>query len=595
MKNKKLIQINDELLNEITPIVTKFNRNDFFIGEQKLSGCAIIKYPVNTDYGFLSKLVNISGTIASIYFEPIEPGFFIETLSKNISRLKGELLSQRDALTIQRLEQSINDAQKLMAQIDKDGENVGTMSVIIMPFSDDDEIYIQNKRKTRATILSCRCKFRQIAHLQKECYKHAYPFFTKDEDINEILGRVMPLSAFVGGFPFSSNNFNDKEGYYFAKDISGGLVIFNPWLRAESRTNTNFTIMGVAGVGKSTVVKHLILSEYMSGTKIIIIDPEREYKELCKNVGGDWINAGGGRKGKINPLEIKRTVPTEQDDDENDDEGLPNLALHINFLEVFFKLYLPSINTSQMAIIKRELRYLYKSFNIDYETDITNLKSEDYPTMTDLYDRLNSTKTEQYEKLALLFEDVALGSDQFLWNGHTSIKANSKCICFDTFDLQSASENIKKTQYFNLLSYAWDLMSEHKDEKVLLISDEAYLLIDPEVPQSLIFLRNAVKRARKYEAGIVVISHSVVDFLDPKVKMYGQALLDIPTFKILMGADGQNLIEQKELFKLTQKEEEILAQKKRGHALCVMGNKKIEVDFQIPQYKFNYMGSSGGR
>jgi hypothetical protein len=41
------------------------------------------------------------------------------------------------------------------------------------------------------------------------------------------------------------------------------------------------------------------------------------------------------------------------------------------------------------------------------------------------------------------------------------------------------------------------------------------LLVDPNVPQSLIFLRNVAKRARKYEAGLVIISHSVVDFLDP--------------------------------------------------------------------------------
>lgn len=71
-------------------------------------------------------------------------------------------------------------------------------------------------------------------------------------------------------------------------------------------------------------------------------------------------------------------------------------------------------------------------------------------------------------------------------------------------------------------------MSENREEKVLLICDEAYIMIDPHVPQSLVFLRNMEKRARKYEAAVAIISHSVVDFLYPEVKMYGQALLDIP-------------------------------------------------------------------
>lgn len=52
---------------------------------------------------------------------------------------------------------------------------------------------------------------------------------------------------------------------------------------------------GVAGVGKSTAIKYIALAEFMIGTKIIFIDPEREYRELCENLGGDWINAAGGK------------------------------------------------------------------------------------------------------------------------------------------------------------------------------------------------------------------------------------------------------------------------------------------------------------
>jgi len=120
-------------------------------------------------------------------------------------------------------------------------------------------------------------------------------------------------------------------------------------------------------------------------------------------------------------------------------------------------------------------------------------------------------------------------------------------------------------------------------------------MIDPNVPQSLVFLRNVEKRARKYEAGIAIISHSVVDFLDPRIKMYGQALLDIPCYKILMGCDGKNLIETKELYNLTDAEEELLSRKKRGNALLMIGSKRLHVNFEIPEYKLNFMGKAGGR
>ena len=83
--------------------------------------------------------------------------------------------------------------------------------------------------------------------------------------------------------------------------------------------------------------------------------------------------------------------------------------------------------------------------------------------------------------------------------------------------------------------------------------------------------------------------------LAPEVKMYGQALLDIPCYKILMGCDGKNLQETKDLYNLTDAEQELLESKRRGHALFIIGSKRLHVNFEIPAYKFSYMGKAGGR
>lgn len=111
--------------------------------------------------------------------------------------------------------------------------------------------------------------------------------------------------------------------------------------RGGDRTNSNIVVvMGIAGVGKSTAVKHIALSEYMKGTKVIFIDPESEYKELTQRLNGDWINAGGGAGGKINPLQI-RPAPRDTDDEEyplykDEGNGMLVMALHLKNLETFF-------------------------------------------------------------------------------------------------------------------------------------------------------------------------------------------------------------------------------------------------------------------
>ena len=42
-------------------------------------------------------------------------------------------------------------------------------------------------------------------------------------------------------------------------------------------------------------------------------------------------------------------------------------------------------------------------------------------------------------------------------------------------------------------------------------------------------------------------------------------------------------------------EQELLLARKRGHALFMAGAKRLHIQFDIPEYKFNYMGKGGGR
>ena len=51
----------------------------------------------------------------------------------------------------------------------------------------------------------------------------------------------------------------------------------------------------------------------MKGTKIFVVDPESEYKDLCYNLNGNWINAVGGSGGRINPLQVR---PSPRDDEQ---------------------------------------------------------------------------------------------------------------------------------------------------------------------------------------------------------------------------------------------------------------------------------------
>ncbi len=481
------------------------------------------------------------------------------------------------------------------------------MTILIMVIAESEEELQRRCKKVESRIMGMQMKIRNLANLVRNAFKSITPFNILDEKIRKIANRNVPLSTFVGGLPFASSGFNDGTGYYFAKDTDGGIVVLDSWKRGGDRTNSNYVIMGTAGVGKSTVAKHLMLNEYMKGTRVITIDVEREYKNLTENVDGDWLNVGSGAGGIINPLQIK-AVPLDDEQEQekvfkDEGKGLGAMALHFQTLRTFFKLLFPELTSLQIALLEETLEELYNKFNIYWNTDISKFRNIDFPIMYDLYELINkkvvtteeSQKKQDYEILQSLIRTIAIGADSALFNGYTSVQADTNFICLDTHNLQDASERVKKAQYFNILTYCWELMSKDKEQKTMLVCDEAYLLIDPQVPQSLVFLRNIAKRCRKYEGSLVVISHSICDFLDDSVKMYGQAILDMATYKILMGTDGKNLEETTELFKLSEYQTDFLYAKKRSYAIFIIGAYRILVKFDIFPYEFNYYGKGGGR
>lgn len=606
--------VNHALLNVVTPMGLSFEKNRLSIGENIGKAYGIIRYPQKVDVEWLSKLTNIPGTLVSIGFKPVDNGTLINAISRSVVQQRGLADGAKDPLSRQRAEKAAEDGEKIIMQIDREGETVGLMSVEVMPVAREEKEFKKACRRAESVASVMKCKMRAIPNLQKEAFMHLSPTFPNHAKMESILQKVVPFSTFVGGFPFASSGFNDGEGYYFAKDRNGGLVIVDTWKRGGNRTNSNFCVMGNSGVGKSTAIKHILLSEYMKGTRIIVIDPESEYRDLCQNLNGDWINAVGGSKGMINPLQV-RPSPRDDEDEKEElrlyrDEGyginelgngqLSELAMHMKNLEIFFSLYIPSLTDMQKAVLKKCLVELYQKFHITWDTDVAKLKPQDFPIFSDLYALVQEkTKTEKenqvYTDLSMLLYDIAEGADSFIWNGHTTVSGSSRFTVMDTHALQETGDNIKRTQYFNILTYDWEQMSRDREERVLLICDEAYLMIDQKVPQSLVYLRNVMKRARKYEAALGIISHSLVDFLHESIKQYGQALLDIPCYKILMGTDGKNLKETADLYDLTEAEQELLLARKRGHALFMAGAKRLHIQFDIPEYKFNYMGKGGAK
>ncbi len=602
MKGSKTA-INENLLNIIASMMLKFDTKGIQIGEN-LARCYVIsKYPSSLEYSWLGKLSNVQGVIMLSEFIQKAEGLLISALSRSIADNRVKAISERDDYKRMQAEKRVEDGQNILKQIEENGESIGVMANIMLVLGNSEESLKRNSEKLMNTAIGLGCNIRPIPFFQEDGFISVSPYGHTTDIMKELAGRVTLLSTYIGGFFNLSEGFSDEQGFYFAKDINGKLMIIDLWKRGGDRTNSNIVAVGAPGKGKSTAIKKIVLNEYMLGTKMLIVDPEREYDDFVKDLGGDWINLGGSNKGNINPLEIK---PISLDDSENEDEfdGVGALALHLQNLEVFFGLCLSDVTERQKTLLNENLIELYNKFNIFWDTDVSNLKNEDFPIISDLYDILVKNKglekdkktIEDYNDLILYIGNLINGQDQFLFNKHTSLHTESKIVCLDTYDLNNSSERIKKAQYFNIISWCWQQITKDRHEKIMLICDEAYLLIDPEIPQTLIGLRNIAKRCRKYEGSLVVISQSIIDFLDPRIKMYGQALLTLPCYKIFLGSDGKDLQEIVDVFELKQIHKDIIQAGVQGRGLLINGSKHYIFNMELADYEAKYiLGGKGGR
>ncbi len=361
--------------------------------------------------------------------------------------------------------------------------------------------------------------------------------------------------------------------------------------------------MGLVGSGKSYLAKKIVLNEWLNGTKIYILDPESENKGICKLLGGKWIDCSGGRgeqAGRINPLQINRLPNNLDDEDEEYSNTKSALAIHMDFLATFFKLYFPEMTSFQNSLLMEVLEELYKNLGIDYDTDIENFTPEQFPIMEDLYNLLeekvqdkNTKHVDELQIIKSILRSLAIGHNAEIFNGYTTIKDDNDFICLDIYSLQGASANIKSCQYLNMLRYCEDMAFRNREEKCYVVCDEAYLLLNKKVPEAADFMKEFSKRCRKYECGLITISQNILDFIGEGIKEYGQAILDNATYKFFFGTDGQDLEEIVRIYNFNKEEKTILSQKDRGRGIMVVGPGHSLINVKSQMYEKPYLIGGG--
>ena len=408
----------------IAPSGLKINEKDLVLGDAHISIITLISYPSIVDVGWLGAVANVNHTRMVMTISPTDTIEISNTIKKSMSELKAKMININDYNDQIHFNNQMQDLVELANRIDREHEKFSLLTVNFLCYGESKEEMEKAKKELKATLSAYGLNGADLMFEQERSLKMCLP--NMYSDLEKQYGLSIPMMTTASTFPCIFQNLQDDgDAIMLGNDSLGGLLFFDLWKRSNKRNNSNAVIVGKSGSGKSTLIKKLIRGTWCRGSKVIIIDPEREYRDLCSNVGGCWIDCGTGISGIINPLEIRKGNFEDSDSKINSND----LSRHFQTFRTFIKYYLQDLNAYELTKIEEILIEVYKDKEIDFDTDLSKLTSKDYPIMQDLYnktkDTLNRAKqnkearnvVESLEKICSMLKRATLGADAKIFNG----------------------------------------------------------------------------------------------------------------------------------------------------------------------------------
>lgn len=585
----------------ILPGTVKFLSDHYIVGDSYRCVWAVREYPPSTEeQAILSQLADRNGVTLRIYHrlvESMEQRKIIQNATRR-NRLKS---GGNDVSETIEAEGNLQDVIELLANLRKNKEPLLHVSVFIELKARSMEKLKELQSDIAMELTRSKISVDRLTLRQKEGFLSVIP--TGCNQFGAQYERVLPASSVANLYPFNFSGKTDPQGAYIGRDKYGTNILVDFDRRAEDKTTSNILILGNSGQGKSYLLKLILTNIRESGKRIICLDPESEYEDLCEALGGCYIDFMSGEY-TINPLEPKAWTDSVEDIDATTPEAfkkVTRLSQHIAFLKDFFRSY-KDFTDSQIDTIEILLSKLYARFGITDTTDYGMKKPSDFPVMEDFYklceeEFIGYDKKRKYlyteetlQEVCLGIHSMCVGSESKYFNGHTNI-TDSNFLVFGVKGLMDTNRRLKDCMLFNILSFmSNELLGKGSTAASV---DELYLFLSNMT--TIEYLRNCMKRVRKKDSSVILASQNIEDFLIPSIREFTKPLFSIPTHQFLFNAGQINPKEYMDALQVEPSEFELIKYPERGTCLYRCGNERYLLQVIAPEYKAALFGKSGGR
>ena len=532
-------------------IGTKYGRTLYIYG-----------YPRELYTGWLSGLINIDQVIdISMFVYPVETEVVLNNLRKKVTQLEADMAinAEKGKTRDPGKEAALADAEELRDQLQVGAERFFRYGLYVTIYADSLEelSFVQHSIET---LFGQQLVYSKTASSQQEQgLNSTIPQMSDQLQIR----RNMNTGAISTSFPFTSADLTQEKGVLYGINMhNNGLVIFDRF----SLENANMVVFAKSGAGKSFTVKLEALRSMMTGSDILIIDPENEYQKLSDAVGGSYIRLSLSSDTRINPFDLPRVI----DSDEADDALRANLVTLHGLLRLMLggttaggQLSV-GLSPAEEADLDQGLIDTYARAGITSDPLTHNSIP---PTMGDLYDTLLHMGGTG-PQLAQRLRKYTTGTFAGIFSQQSNIDIDNTMVVFNIRDLE---DELRPVAMYIVLSHIWNITRTIQKKRMLIV-DEAWQLM--KYDDSANFLFSLAKRARKYYLGLTTITQDVEDFMGSKM---GRAIVANSSMQLLLKQSTSAVDVLADVFKLTEEERKRLSNFPVGQGLFFAGQNHVHI------------------
>ena len=541
-------------LDLIAPAGMEVHSMELILNDQFARTLYVYNWPNYIFPNWLSQAINFDAQMDIAQFiYPSDNKVIMKMLRKKVAEMRSSIriLEQRGIVRDPTLEAALQDAEELRDLLARGREKLYQFGMYITIYADD-EIKLKKLQTDVESLLGGKLVLSKPAFFQMEHgWLSTLPLAIDELEIN----RNMNTSPMATSFPFSSSDLTDDHGIlYGINRHNDSLVIFDRF----DLPNANATVFATSGAGKSFAVKLEILRAMMFGTDIFVIDPENEYVDLCKTVGGTFIPLSLQSSFRINPFDLPKAV--------RGDDALPGEVLRaaVITLHGLFKIMLGTLTPAEDGILDKAILDTYALRGIDMTTE--NAGDIEPPTMNELVNVLLTT--DGGENMAKTLQKYTEGSYAGLFDQPTNVELDNQVVVFQIRDLE---EQLRPIAMYIVLNFLWNRIRSELKRRFLVV-DEAWNLM--QYDDSARFLYGLIKRARKYYLGVTTITQDVEDFVNSP---FGKPIITNASLQILLKQSPTAVDNLQKLFYLTDGEKYLLLNSDVGQGLFFAGNKHVAI------------------